>query len=813
MGIKMWLALLFTALTIITKAQGNKIAGKLTDTRNMPIAAATVTLQNIPDTAIIKTGVTNNNGQFVFKNITAGDYIVSAVSMGYNKYVTGTIKVNNNTAVVLPTIVLAAAGSISLKEITVISNKPLTERKIDRTIVNVDAMISAAGSNVLEVLGKSPGVTVDINGGISLYGVGGVLVLIDDRQTYMSGQDLAAYLRSLPGSMVDKIELMSNPPAKYDASGSAVINIMLKKNRVAGFNGNMALGFNQGIYSRTNNSINFNYRAKKMNIFGNIGYSEDRNFNDETLSRYYTNPGGAPGGTLQMNSQYKNTSRGVNARAGIDYFHSKNTTFGILLTVGTRPRDDNRSFNTLEYDAGMALDSTASGSTSGKYQWHNVGANINFQHSFDRTGKEIKADFDYIHYYSNGNQFSPTAVYLPGNILSSYTQLLNITPANVNIWSAKADYTQPFAKNARLDAGVKSSYVVTNDESNWFAGNGAALTPDYGKTNHFIYRENINAAYISATKNWKRLSLQGGLRAENTIANGRQLGNTVVAASKFTLSNTIVFPTAYILYKLDSSGSNTLAFSYGVRIRRPNYQQLNPFITYRDKYSFSAGNPFLDPAFNHVFELDYTYKSVFGVSLAYLHIRNDMYNLAQVVGDTIFTRPQNFGTDYSFNLRPYISVSPLKWWHLDADVLLFHLVHRGTAYGNVIHNSITAGELEINNQFRFAKGWVAELNGFFPARQGGAQTITDGFWRLDAGIQKSLFNSKASLRLTVNDMFHSVKLHDKTTLPGEMTAYHSTVSDTRRIGFSFNYRFGKQANARKRDHNTGGAEDVQGRVN
>lgn len=793
---------------------GGKINGIVKDAKGTSMGGATVMLLLAKDSSIKKTVAANSEGSFVFKNLGHGTYIITGSFTGYMLYKSAAFTIDDtHETIILPVIVLQAVGNAALKKVVVTTQKKLVEHKIDRTIINVDAMITAAGTNVLEVLGKSPGVTVDLNGGISLYGMGGVLVLIDDKETYMPAQDLAAYLRSLPGSMVDKIELMSNPPAKYDASGRAIINIILKKNRAAGFNGNLNVAYNQGMYGRTSNALNANYRFKQLNIFGNIGYNEDRNFTDENLNRNYIDPGGAAGNIMLMGSRYKYVAKSVTARAGIDYFSSPHTTFGILLTAGTRPRTENRYFASSEYNAGMKLDSTTTGSTIGDYQSRNLGVNFNFQHKFDSTGKQITADADHIHYYSAGSQVAPTYVYLPGGSLSSYTKLMNTIPADVNILSVKADYTQPLTGNARLDAGFKSSYVITDDASNWFNQVGGTFISDDGKTNHFIYKENTNALYISATKDWKRFSLQGGLRVENTISRGHQLGNINAPDSSFTRRRTIVFPTIYILYKLDSNGNHTIVFSYGVRIRRPNYQQLNPFVAYRDKYSYTGGNPFLNPELNHVFDLAYSYVGAFGISFTYLHVHDNIYNLAQTVGNTICTRPQNFGTDYSFNLRPYVSISPVKGWHLDANALLFHLVHRGNSYGHIISSSITTGELEVNNQFRFNHGWSAELNGFFPGRMGGAQTVNDGFWRLDAGLQKSILHTNGNLRLVLNDIFHTVKFHERTTLPAEMTAVRYSSSDTRRVGVSFSYRFGKQANARKRNHNTGGAEDEQGRVN
>jgi len=791
-----------------------KINGFVKDAQNSPLAGATISLLNSKDSAIVKTVLAGDDGKFIFKNIRGGVYLVTAGSIGYNKYTSSLLAIDNDHMTVqLPVIVLQLTGRHNLQEVVVTAKKPLIERKIDRTIINVDAMITAAGSNTLEVLAKSPGVTVDINGDISLYGKGGVLVLIDDKPTYMSVQDLAAYLRSIPGSLLDKIELMSSPPAKYDASGSAVINIELKKNRAAGFNGNFSAGYSQGVYARSNAALNINYRNKKLNFFGNFSYSGDKNYSADSYSRYFYNTDGSPASTVLMNSRYTYTSNGWNARAGADYFISRNTTLGILFTGNLRPKTDRLSYNSNQYDGGMKLDSVGTGYTNGTYHWKGSGINLNMQHKFDTTGTILSTDLDYINYHSDGNQLSPNQVYLPDGSISSSNSMMYQLPSGINIYSFKADFSHPINGKARFDAGLKSSYVTTDNSTNWFNGTGGGFIPDYSKSNHFIYRENINALYINATKDWTRWSVQAGVRMENTQSNGHQLGNIAVTDSSFTKSYTDIFPSLYLLYKLDKKGDNTLRVTYQKRIRRPNYQQLNPFLAYRDKYSYSAGNPYLNPHYNNFVELEYSYKQHFGVTFLYGHINNLIQSLTQVLGDTFITRPQNFGLNYSFNIRPYVTVSPVKGWDLNAMALVFYLVNKGDAYGQIIDNKVVTGELEMNNQFSFGHGWSGEFSGGYGTRHKGGQSIIGAGWGTSAGLQKTILQNKGTLRLKMDNIFYSRFHHETIIGLYQASAFHSSESDARRVGLSFSYRFGKDANARKRNHNSDGAADEQGRVN
>ncbi len=790
------------------------IRGSIRDMKNAALDGATVTLMLARDSSTQQTMIAARGGQFVFKDLPVGTYLVRGSFIGYNSYTSGPVMLDaRHLQVVLPVIVLGSAHKQTLQDVVINARKKLVEHRIDRTIINVESMISAAGGNAIDVLARSPGVRVDINGDINLYGKGGVLVLIDDRPTYLSVQDLAAYLRSLPADLLDKLELMSPPPAKYDAAGSAVINIVLKKNRAAGFNGTAGLAYNQGLYAKSNSSLNLNYRTAKMNLFGNLGYSADRNFNDDTYNRYYYNPDQSPSSTLLISNRYRVRSEGWNLRAGMDYFVSPKTTLGVLLTGNVRPKKDRQTFSSDQYDGSRRLDSMSNGYTDGNYHWNGRGINLNGQHKLDSAGATLSADLDYITYHSEGDQFANSFVYGPDGSLANERIILNQSLADIRIYSAKADYTQPLPGKARYDMGVKTSFVTTDNNINWFNQQDNVRTPDYTKTNHFIYRENINAFYASATKEWQRWGIQAGMRLENTRSEGRQVGNPVVPETAFTRNYTNLFPTIYLSYKLDPGGDNIMRITYERRIRRPNYQQLNPFLMYRDKYSYSAGNPDLRAHYNNFVELSYRYRSVFGFSVWYGWINNLIQPLTEARGDTLITSPRNFGTDYSVNFRPYISISPVKGWDLNGSGILFYLTNKGSAFGQLIDNKVLTCELEVTNQFRFGRGWSGEFIAFWGSPHKGGQSIARGGAYISAGIQKSILGNNGTLRLKIDDILYSRVRRDNTIGLPNMMVTHRGTADTRVVGLSFNYRFGKAANARKRNKNAGGASDEQGRAN
>ncbi|HSC39136.1 MAG TPA: outer membrane beta-barrel family protein, partial [Chitinophagaceae bacterium] len=556
-----------------------------------------------------------------------------------------------------------------------------------------------------------------------------------------------------------------------------------------------------------------NYRDRKFNLFGNFSYSNARNFNNNNDRRYFYNKDESLRSFLQANSRYTWRSDAWNTRVGMDYFVSPKTTLGVMLTGTIRPKTDRLEYATNEYNDNMQLDSISTGYTDGSYHWKNGSMNLNFQHKFDSSGKTLTADMDYINYRSDSRQVSPNYLFLPDSNLSSSSDLLFLQPSNVNIWSVKADYTQPLKGKARFDAGFKSSYVTNDNQLGWYNRAGNLFAPDYSKSDHFIYRERINSAYLTVAKEWKRWAIQGGLRMENTQSKGHQLSNPVIADSAFTRRYSLLFPTLYTSYKLDSGGNNTLTLSYSRRVRRPGYQQLNPFLFYRDRYTYSSGNPGLLPEYGYYLDLRYNYKQYISVTLAYSWQQHLIYPTSRASGDLLITRPQNFSGRHSIGVIPNASFSPAKWWSVNLNALIIFFVNKSGVDSIQLPVNTNMHEVEVFNQFHFRKGWGAELTGFFPGRQSFGQSKSEGvYYNISAGIQKNILKSKGTLRLKMDDIFHTTTRNAKSVAIPQVTTYLTSQSDTRQLGLSFSYRFGKDINARKRNHNTGGAGDEEKRT-
>lgn len=795
--------------TSIASAQsGLKITGNINGTDGKPLDGATIYLLKATDSTLVKAALSNPDGSYVLAGLKSSSYKLSVAMVGFAGYKSAMFKLTGQD-VALPAIVLQPKGK-SLKEVSIISVKPFVEHQIDRTVVNADALISNAGSTALDVLEKAPGVIVDQSGEISLVGKNGVKIFIDDKPTYLSGENLQNYLRSLPSSAIDQIELMTNPPAKYDAAGTGgVINIKTKRSKIRGFNGSTNFSYSQGKYGSTNNSFNFNYRDNNFNMFGNLGYSTGNSQNSLTINRQFLNAGGDVTSNFLQNDFLRRTAQNYNAKIGIDYYLSDKSTIGTVLTGLINP-SNRPTINTSTFlDSKNVLDSTIVADNAANTRFTNKGINLNYRHQYTKKGQDLTVDLDYLNYQTNTDQSYNNTSYLPSGAVAGNYLLTGNLPSQLDIYSAKADYEQPLA-GVRFSAGVKTSYTTTDNIANYFyTQNGSATLPDYGKTNHFLYRENINSAYVNASRDYKRFSFQLGLRLENTIANGHQLGNLQKPDSVFKQNYTSLFPTFYLQYKLDSAGKQQLSFNYGRRIERPDYDQLNPFLSPLDKFTYYTGNPFLKPSYINDFELGYTYKNI-TVTANYSKTIDDVNETIQILNGIYYSRPGNLGSVQYFSLNLDATFDPAKWFNFHFFTFVQNRHTQSDFYTGQLNTQGTFYYFRPILQFKTGKDWTIQADGFYQSKVTNAQFVAGEKHRVNLGLAKKISPS-VSVRLAVNDVFNSFVNDGVINNLANTLADYRNKPDTRQIAVAFGYRFGK-AIADQRKHNANGAESEQNRV-
>ena len=774
--------------------------------KGKPIESASVFLLNT-DSSSVKSVVTQADGTFIFQNVNVGKYLVRISSVGFQTMFTGPIDVTGNSNLSLGVNELSPVEK-QMKEVVVTSKRPFIERKADRIILNVEASISNTGTTALEMLEKAPGVTVDKDGNVSLNGKQGVMMMIDGKSTYMTGTDLTNYLKSLPSSNLDQIEIMANPSAKYDAAGTAgIINLKTKKIKQKGFNGSLSLSYGQGFYPKTMNSLNLNYRVNKINLFATASDNYRETYQDLDIFRAYKNNDGSLKAIFDQQSTADKVRQNYNAKLGMDYFISRKTTLGFVFTGYTTPgSEDGYNISYLKNPGGIT-DSIVTAERSEDATWKNVGANINFRHIFDSTGKELTADLDYLEYNANKDQLFTNSSYDKNSVFKFSDQLKGDLPSTIKIYSGKLDYTQSINK-VKFETGIKSSYVSTDNAAAYFNIVNGQESVDYEKTNHFRYHENINAGYINFSRDWAKWSVQAGLRAENTNYDGNQFGNLTRFDSSFKHTYTSLFPTAFLSYTVNKN--NQLSLSFGRRINRPDYEDLNPFLFFLDKYTYGSGNPFLRPMYSYVYELSHTFKQVLTTTVNYGHTIDLFNDVFEERGFTTVQTQGNYGIFNNAGISLSAQLPVTKAWKSIIYTEGRYQEYKGLLYGRMLDVNAWNVLFNVNNQFQFKKGWSAELSGFVRSKALEGQLKINPIGQLNAGVQKLVLKDKGSIKFTVRDILRTMYPSGDLSFQNTDASFEQHT-DTRIASLSFNYRFGKPIKGIQK-RKTGGAGDEQNRI-
>jgi len=803
------------SITSIAQTKNGKISGVVTDETQKPIDGATISLLRSKDAALVKVAVSNKQGIYEFEKIADGEYTIAVTVAGYQKKSSKPFTIDQaNSVIKVPDLQMAQVAK-SLGEVTVTGKKPLIENKIDRTVVNVDAAPTNAGATAMEVLEKSPGISVDNDGNISLKGKAGVIVMMDGKPTYLSAADLAAVLRNMPASSLDQIEIMTNPPAKYDASGnSGIINIKTKKSRADGFNGSFTSGGTLSFYKRDNSmlvpvrvqqSLNLNYRKGKINVFGNLNYNYNENKNDLNLTRkLYDNTGTV---TSSSHTAFNGRNNNYTMKMGMDFYKNKKTVYGFVLNgFAFAGRPQGASSQTLINEDGTTK-SLINSQTRNKLSFANYSANFNYKHTFDSAGTELTVDLDYIGYNNKNKSSLVSESYESENgPKTGHFELVGDIPSLIDIYSIKSDYTHPMKGNMRFDAGFKVSYVDNDNQVDYMRLDNGNWVPD-GRSNHFVYDENINAAYVSLNKKWKKFSAQTGLRLENTISKGHQL----TTDSSFKRNYTSLFPTVYLNY--EASKNHQFTLSFGRRINRPNYQDLNPFTYFLDSLSYRQGNPYLLPQFTNNVELTHTFN---GKIITTLNYNNTTDVISQIFKQNSQTKIVYFTAD---NVAKFINmgisitapVTITKWWNTNFFTNIYNNHYKGIYNAEPLDISYTSFMVNITNTFTIKQGFSLELSGFYRGKGVDQLTINQPIYQMSIGGQKNILKNKATVRLNIRDPFAWQEYRGVTDYGNIYAKIHNKF-DARQVTATFTYRFGKNIQQPPQRRRNSATQDEQNRV-
>jgi hypothetical protein len=547
-----------------------------------------------------------------------------------------------------------------------------------------------------------------------------------------------------------------------------------------------------------------------VNLFSNYSFNRNNNFQQLDIFRRYKNDDKSTKAIFEQLSYIKRWNINNNLKIGMDYFVNSKTTLGIVVSGFYNP-ESNIGTNTINLENSQrVVDSIVYATSDVKEAWKNGSVNLNMRHQYDSTGRELTADVDFIRYDATNNQYFNNATFGPNWIKKYDEQLKGVLPTTINIYSAKMDYTLPLKNNGRLEMGWKSSYVQTVNKADYYMLNNDEWATDYGKTNYFDYKENVNAAYVSLNKPLtKKWSVQAGLRFENTNYKGYQYGNPVKGDSSFNRSYTNLFPTIYISY--NASKDHQFNTSLGRRIDRPDYESLNPFLFFLDKYTYNQGNPYLKPQYTNNLELTHIYKGKLTTTLNYSITKNLFSETFDQDGLATIVKRGNIGRRENAGIAVNAQIPVTKWLTSIIYANYDYMKFSGNLNGEDIRIEAGLLQLSMNNQMNFKKGWGAELSGWYRGKGPEAQIMLEAMGQLSAGVSKQVLKGKGTVKVNVRDILYTQIPQGQINFK-ETEAHFRNTRDTRVANVTFTYRFGKPLKNANGQNKRGGAGEEQNRV-
>lgn len=795
------------ALFAQTTKPSATVSGVLVDEKDMPMGYATISLLKVQDSTIVKGTLSNEAGVYSFDHISTGQYIIKATVIGYEKAISKPFVVTDGAASFAVPALKILPGSHTLNAVTITASKPLIERKDDRVVMNVENSVLAAGNSAMEILERAPGVSIDKDDNISLKGKQGVTVMINDKLTYLSAAQLATLLRSTDGTTIQSIEIITNPSAKYDAAGnSGIINIKLKKNKQTGTNGSATLGVGYGKFGKDNSTLSLNHKDGNLNLFGSFSHDDRKGEQDDNIKRIVTDSAGGKTYFNQLSQQPK-INHDNSYRFGADYDLSAKNTIGFLASGYFNTENDNNTNTTYIGTTPTVVNSYQNTLSQINQTYNNFALNLNDKFKIDTNGQQLSVDLDYSKFNNNSNSQYNTYFFLPdGSTAALPVFLREQTPSAINIRTAKADYTYPINKTFKLETGIKLSSVTTDNNLQAQQQVNGNYTNDSTLTNHFIYTEKIDAAYVNLSKSYKNTSIQAGLRTEYTSSTG-DLTNTNEVVTRHYLD---FFPSIFINHTVNDK--NELGISYSRRIDRPGYDALNPFVYYLDQYTYTQGNPFLNPQYTNNFELNYTYNKAITLTLGYSHTSDAITQIlvTNVVSKATFQTNVNLQSQNTYTANLYAPYTISKWWTGYVNATLFYLGYKSDSLlGANLQRGQLAYQVRATQTLQIAKGYKAEVTANYQSALTYSIFNLKQRYNADAGISHAFAGNKANVKLSVSDIFNTLNNGVTSNYQANNIALKQK-DETRIARLTFTYNFG---NSKIKTHNhEGGADDLKGRV-
>lgn len=800
---KSFLLMLFIAVSFVGAAQKSALDGKLTDEKNAPLPLANVTLLKAADNTFAAASLTDSMGRFRVEVPAPGSYYIKFTSIGFVEHKTEIFTVPDQNFTKDFGTVMLKIDAKTMQNVTVEGLRPTITQLADRMVVAVEGTAMAAGNSAYSVLAKSPGVFVDNDGNVQLNGRQ-VQVQVDGRPTYLSPQDLKTMLEGMSAENLKNIEIITNPSARHEAEGAAgIININLKKNLQQGINGSIYASYNYNFKHQHGYSIggNINHKAGKWNSFLNVDNARRVGGRDATFTRIFRS--GSNTTYFDQNAIGNFVVVGPpSVRTGTDYTINSKHTVGAMMNF-TRNTGDQEF-----------LTETYIGSQPGNYSqfvdadnfssntFTNLTTNLHYTGKLDTLGKMLTADLDYVNIRNRGESFYNN-YYTDLSTSDKVSDLLYTnTPNGYDIYSVRLDYTKPFSNNRKLEVGSRVSQISTEMNYKFYFNNGG-LAVDPKRTNHFLYDENIYAAYF----NWagpisKKFKYQLGLRMEHT----ESLGNSITLKQQNDTSYANLFPSLFI--------QQTVSSNYGInynlsrRLNRPNYSSLNPFRAYRDPYTWYQGNTGLRPSYTNAFTMIHTIHKKYNFTFTFQHQKDAMGEIPILVVEDTTTIYTTGNINDAWN-GSFTAVAPLKiarkWDSQNTLVLIYNDQQLNSANGN-ISNKRANIYFQSNHTVLLPKDFRMEMTFMYRGRAVNGLYTMEPVHRFDLAFKKPLFKKKVDLTINANDIFKGMRYQWSTDINGNVNDFDQYFRmNTLSLNLRYKFQKGQKVEDKRR---SGTVEEV-----
>jgi len=785
-------------------AQNDKstISGTIMESPNTPVAFVTVILLD-QDSSIAKLEYTGDDGKFSFTNVTPGEYMLKTNNMTYKPFVSKTFSLASGQALHYPVIQLEEIIT-ELESIEVTATRPLVEVQPDKTVFNVQNSANAAGNDALELMRKAPGIVLDNNDNIILQGKSGVRIYIDGKPSYLSGDDLTSMLRNMSSDQIEKIEIITNPSARYEAEGNAgIINIVLKKNQNLGFNGKLSGLAGYSGYNRLNGSSNFNYRNERSNIYGNYTYHDFEGGGNTNLLKQLN------GFELDQNQKYDWNNKGHDVRTGLDYFISDSQTFGAVFQGNFSSNNNSEYSRTPIGTIGSGtIDNILVAENRRNSHTDNMKLNLNYQIK-GQNGQSFNLDADYGYYSMVRDGFQPNYYYNPEESDITDTRIFSDDMSTqIDIRTLKGDYETKML-NGKFSGGFKFSNINTTNRYGFFNHEGEQIRLDIDRSSDFDYTETIYAGYSSfAGKIGEKWSYNAGLRVEHTESHGILTSHKQTHDENVKRSYTNAFPSGGMALKLNDI--NSFSLNYSRRIKRPNYHHLNPFEFKIDELTFRRGNPFLNPQYTHNLQLTHAFMHKLNTTLSYSHTSDYFAQITEIAGEKSgMISQQNIADAATYSMNMSYNADFTKWWSIFTNLSAYHNSY-ATDYNSIdISLDATSYNIYLQHNFLLPADLKLEVSGWYnsPSIWGGTFE-TDAMWSMDMGVKHSFFDDKAMLSLSLQDIFKSQGWQGVSDYGG-LRVNGNGQWDSRRIQIKLDINIGNQKVKKARNRNTGLEEESE----